>query len=138
MRAMKIALAVLQQGDDYLLQKRGNIPKIGGANLIGLFGGKIEDETPLQAVCREVAEETNMSPKPEDATHWGEVDVTSDHNLEKVVVNAQIFHIKVAKDFEFKAKEGELVKMTKEQAMKQLDSMTPGTAACFRQLVGDK
>lgn len=138
MRQMKIVLAVLKQGDNYLLQKRGNIKKIGGANLIGWFGGKIEDETPLEAICREVAEETTYVPSPKEAKYLGEVDVTSDHNLEDVVVNAKVFEFIIDPKTKVEAKEGELATVTHDEAMKQLEQMTTGTAATFRQLLGDK
>ena len=139
MRQMSIALAVLKQGDNYLLQRRGQIPKIGGSGLIGLFGGKIESgETALEAVCRELPEETNLTVKAEEVKHIGEVDVTSDHNLEKVVINAQIFEVNIDSEQKVAAKEGELVTLTKDQAFEQLSSMTTGTAACFRQLIGDE
>lgn len=138
MRQMKIVLAVLKQGDNYLLQKRGNIKKIGGANLMGWFGGKIEDETPLEAICREVAEETTYAPIPKEAKYLGEVDVTSDHNLEDVVVNAQVFEFIIDPKTKVEAKEGELATVTHDEAMKQLEQMTTGTAATFRQLLGDK
>lgn len=135
---MKIALAVLKQGDRYLLQQRGNISKIGGAGLIGLFGGKIENETALEAVCREVAEETTLTVIPEDGQNLGEVNVTSDHNLEEVAVNAQIFQFNIDEHMIVIAKEGKLVTLTRGQAFKQLDTMTTGTAACFKQLMGDR
>lgn len=138
MRQMKIVLAVLKQGDTYLLQQRGKIKKIGGANLIGWFGGKIEEETALEAVCREVAEETTFNPDPTHAKYLGEVDVTSDHNLEHVVVNAQVYEFIIDKAVNVVAREGELVTMTLAEAMEHLDEMTTGTAAVFRELLGGK
>ncbi len=136
MRQLKIALAVLQQGDKYLLQRRGDNPQKGGAGLIGCFGGKIEpDENPADAVCREVAEETDLKLEPSNGEYLGEVDVTSDHNLQKVVVNAQVYKFEINSKTQVQASEGELVRLTRTQALKQLDDMTTGTAAIFRQLI---
>lgn len=137
MREMKIALAVLRQGDYFLLQRRGNIPKIGGAGLLGLFGGKIEkDESAVQAVCREVAEETSLIVTEKQARYMGEVTVTSDHNLEEVVVNAQVYEFVVDDDIKITAREGELEHLAKEEVSSQLEGMTTGTAATFRELIG--
>jgi len=135
MRQIKIALAVLKQSDKFLLQKRGSNPVIGGAGLVGCFGGKIEDETPLEAACREVAEETNLKLDPNSGEHLGAVDVTSDHNLEPVAVNAQVYQFELDDETQIKATEGDLVELTIEQALQQLDNMTTGTAAIFRQLI---
>lgn len=57
MREVHIAMCLIRQEDHYLLQHRLGDAMIGAAGLIGCFGGKIEDnETPEQAVCRELYE----------------------------------------------------------------------------------
>jgi 8-oxo-dGTP pyrophosphatase MutT (NUDIX family) len=135
-RHLEIVLAALKQGDNYLLQRRGDIPVIGGAGLLGFFGGKIEDEAPAVAICRELAEETTYKPKPDQAKFLGEVNVKSDHKLEEVSVRAQVFGFEVSEDKKVFAKEGELVAMTYEEAMANLDKMTTGTRAYFEELIG--
>ncbi len=57
---VKVALAIIYQGDSFLLQLRDNIPTIAYPNHWGLFGGHLElDETPEQALKRELLEEIN-------------------------------------------------------------------------------
>ena len=138
MRQLDIALALLKQNDEYLFQKRGDIPEIGAAGLIGLFGGQIEGETPVQAICRELDEETNFTPNEQEATFVGEVRVVADHKLEDVNIKAQIFSFMVGKDYVLQAKEGTLVRFTKEKAAENLDLMTPATRAYFENLIGEE
>lgn len=135
MQQLNIALAVLKQGDKYLLQRHSDTRKVDKSNSIGWFGGKNESETSVEAVCREVAEETTLTPKPEDATLLGHVEVTSDHVVEGVVINAAVFKIDVDPKVDVKAREGELIALTHEEALKQLSEMTVSTAATFRQLL---
>lgn len=53
-----VAIAILHQQDQFLMQLRDNIPNIAAPGCWGLFGGHIEPgETPDIAVQREVLEE---------------------------------------------------------------------------------
>jgi 8-oxo-dGTP diphosphatase len=53
-----VALAILQQGDHFLLQLRDDIPGIRYPGCWGLFGGHLEaGETPLEGLKRELKEE---------------------------------------------------------------------------------
>jgi 8-oxo-dGTP pyrophosphatase MutT (NUDIX family) len=136
MREIKIALALITRGDNYFLQLRGDNPRIGGARLIGCFGGKIEEgETPLQAVSREVSEETTIAPNIERFTHIGSVAVTSDHDLEQVKIEAEVFKLVLEPSETFEATEGKVVVMTHREASVSTDKMTTGTRACFDHLV---
>ncbi len=55
-----VALAILYQGENFLMQLRDEIPNIVYPGHWGLFGGHLElGETPEQAVKREVLEEIN-------------------------------------------------------------------------------
>jgi len=136
MRRLDIVLCVIRQGDYFILQKRSNDPRRGGAGLIGFFGGKIEaDESALAATCREVSEETSLLPKETDLQKIGTVHVTSDHNLEEVDVYATVFNFMVSGDMHIKAHDGTLVRMTHEEALQSLGNFTPGTRACFEQLI---
>ncbi|MEB3161233.1 MAG: NUDIX hydrolase [Synechocystis sp.] len=54
----EVALAILYQGDRFLLQLRDDIPTILYPGCWALFGGHLEQgESPLQAVKREIWEE---------------------------------------------------------------------------------
>ena len=136
MRQLNISLCVLQQGDEYLLQLRGDNPVIGGAGLIGSYGGKIEpNEDPAAAVCRELAEETTLQVKPAQLKHLGEVKVVSDHKLEEVSIVAQVYFYKIPAKESVKSREGELVRLQVEDIKHHLGAMTTGTRASFEQLL---
>lgn len=139
MREMVIALGLIEQGDDYLLQLRGENPMIGGAGLLGCFGGKLEDgEEPITAVCREIGEETSHQAKEVDFKHLGKVEVISDHKMEPVKVFGHVFHLILPEGAYIEAKEGELIRLAKHEAAEFLDKMTTGTRATFEQyIIGD-
>lgn len=140
MREMVIALGLIEQGDNYLLQLRGKNPMIGGAGLIGCFGGKLEvGEEPRTAIRREISEETSHLAEEADFLHLGNVEVVSDHKMETVKVFGHVFHLKLPEDLQIEAKEGELISLARHEITNFLDKMTTGTRACFEQFViGDK
>lgn len=140
MREMRIVLGLIEQGDNYYLQLRGTDPRIGAAGMIGCFGGKIEDadeDDPRRAVLREILEEVGLSDEVEDVQDLGEVEVESDHQLEKVKVLANVFRLLLGPDVMVDPNqcEGELIKISRDKVRQNLHLMTPGTKACFEQLV---
>lgn len=136
MRQIKVALGLIKQGDNYLLQLRGDNPAIGGAGLIGCFGGKIDDnEDPKKTVCREIAEETTLNPIASKLQDLGRVNVKSDHKLEQVKVEAHIYKIDINKRQTVKAREGKILKMSLEDAKSNLDKLTPATKVVFTELL---
>lgn len=55
---IEVAIAILTQGDQVLMQLRDDVPKIIYPGCWGFFGGHLEtDETPAQALHREITEE---------------------------------------------------------------------------------
>jgi 8-oxo-dGTP pyrophosphatase MutT (NUDIX family) len=136
-RHLAIGIGLILQGDTYLLQLRGDNPAIGAAGLIGAFGGKIEpQETPAEAVCRELCEETSLiALAAKDLEGIGIVEVVSDHRLETVNVHATVFLLSIKEGLEIVAKEGALVKMTKDEIRTSRDQLTPATRACFDKLI---
>lgn len=136
MREVVIALGLIEQGDNYLLQLRGLNPQIGAAGMIGCFGGKIEnDESPKSAVCRELAEETTLIADIENFEEIGLVRVVSDHKLEQVKVLGHGFKISVSPDMLIEAKEGEIISIARSDIPDRLHEMTPGTRAIFEQYI---
>lgn len=136
MRKLAIVIALIKQGDSYLLQNRNGDPKIGGANLLGCFGGKIDPgENQRIAIKRELKEETSLRPKANDFEELGTVKVLSDHQLEEVEVTALVFSITIPEDVEVKATEGELVRLTEKEAKMRLKDLTTGTRAAFEQFI---
>ena len=134
-RQMRVAFGFIRQGDNYLLQLRNGDPKIGGAGLIGCFGGKIDEgEDPLTTFCREVLEEAGLKLDPKDVNKLGMVEVESDHNLEPVKVTAHVFDWKYSDTKVPEIREGKLILMTKQEALASLDKMTTGTRAAFEEL----
>lgn len=136
MREVVIALSLIEQGDEFLLQLRGDNPVIGGAGLIGCFGGKLEEgEDPRKAACREIGEETSHFGKEEDFEPLGTVQVISDHKMETVKVLGHVFRLSLPDTTVLEAKEGDLVRLGRDQVSKYLDKMTTGTKACFEQFI---
>ena len=55
------SFAIIEIGDSFLLQKRDDIKNIWYPSMLGLFGGKIENnENEFDALKREILEETNI------------------------------------------------------------------------------
>jgi len=136
MRKLHIALCLIEQDGKYLMQLRDGDPKIGGAGLVGFFGGKIEDgETPAQAAHREMGEETTHVSKPQDFSFVGEVNVISDHKLELVEVKAHVHKIVIDAATKLEAAEGKLVSMTLQEVKDSLDQLTTGTRAYFESFI---
>lgn len=137
MLKLDIVLGVIEQNDYYFLQFRNGDPKIGAAGKVGFFGGKVEPkERPIDAVVREISEETNLKPLVKDISFLGKVNVKSDYQNAAVAINAHVFHIKAGRNINIKALEGELVRMNKTDAAHNLDRMTPGTRAVFEEILG--
>jgi 8-oxo-dGTP pyrophosphatase MutT (NUDIX family) len=136
MRHIHIAIGFIQQGDIYLLQLRNGAEKIGGAGLIGCFGGKIDEgEDPVATFCREISEETSLKPHPREVKKLGMISVKSDHNLEPVQVTGHVFHWELETGQEPEIREGELVIMTLAEAKSKLDKFTTGTRAAIEELL---
>lgn len=136
MRELQIVMAVIEQDGLFHLQFRDGPKRIGAAGLIGCFGGKIElGESPLQAICREIGEETNLQATETDFTRLGEVNVVADNNLEPVQIHSEVFRLIVPTGIKVEAKEGALVSLTVSEAKAKLATMTPGTRAVFKQFI---
>jgi 8-oxo-dGTP pyrophosphatase MutT (NUDIX family) len=53
--------------NEVIAMHRDDIPTIRDPGCFGIFGGAAEgDEMPIEAAMREIEEETNLKPKPED------------------------------------------------------------------------
>lgn len=127
---IEIAMAVLRQGDSFMMQQRGFDKNIGAAGMIGFFGGKLEPgESPLQAVCREIGEETSLVLDPETGTFQGEVDVPSDMYNQTIKVHANVFDFAVPEGIEATASDGDLILMTAQELAEARSRLTPATAA---------
>ena len=138
MRELNISIGVISQDGGYLLQLRGNDPKIGAAGKIGAFGGKIEEgETALQAVCREIAEETSLVPDVARIRHIASYAIESDHKLETVNVNVEAFEISIDKEEQVSAIDGEVVQISNDKIADMLDLMTPATRHYFEMELGE-
>lgn len=137
MRRVEIAIALLRQHNAYLLQRREGAREIGAVGLVGCFGGKRKPtETGLQAVVRELGEETNLRLPPGRYMRIGTVEVMSDMKLKPVHIQAQVFTADVPAAFQVKALEGELVSMTLSEMQSETDLLTPATRAVVQQLMG--
>lgn len=136
MRHYKIAVAVIEQDSNYLMQRRGEHPKVGAAGLVGFFGGKIEEnEDATTALCREVAEETTLKPAEEDLTWIGRVSIEMDHVGGKARVDAEAFNLNPHSGIEVKAQEWELVRIPADKVKKHFKELTPATRAVFEEIL---
>lgn len=139
MKQLKVAAVIITQGDNYFMQHRIGDPGIGAAGRIGFFGGKIENETAERAACREIAEETTLVlPNTAPLKVLCEVVVASDYKNKPVTVNMTFFGFELPRNETMQAKEGQMVTMTKQEAMAQLNRLTPATRAYFEKITQRK
>lgn len=135
MKRLDVATAFIIKDGQYLLQRRRQDVYRGAAGLIGSFGGKLHaGETPIQALLRELSEETSLQLPEERYQEIGLVKVVSDHELELVEVHLTAFGIALSSDEIFETNEGEIVLLTREEALAR-DDLTSGTKACFLELI---
>lgn len=134
MKTVKIVIAVIEVKDKgYLLQLRKGPPEIGGANLIGAIGGKIEEGEGLaEAIAREVAEESTLRPNPEDFEHIGSSVTVSDMKLEPVRVECEEFLL-VTDDQEATLVEGETTYLMPGELSGHIDQFTTATRAVYKE-----
>jgi 8-oxo-dGTP pyrophosphatase MutT (NUDIX family) len=135
MRELEIVLGLIQQGDNFIFQRRLNERRVGAAGLIGCFGGKIEPgETKAEAVAREIDEETTLVTLPEDWEQLTDVEVMSDRDNEPVRVYGTAFVYTLLPGQKIQAKEGELVVIPKGQCANPELPLTPATKELLRKL----
>lgn len=131
MKHYEIVATLVEQGDSYCFELRTGASN-GAIGLLGFFGGKIEaGETEREAACREVREESNLSPQPEDLEPIGELNVVSDRDNETITVHAQLFKLRVDPKIQVEATIGEAVTMTQQQVKSKLDGFSPVARAYF-------
>lgn len=133
---MDVSIGLIEKGDAYVLQLRPNVATIGAAGLIGAFGGRIEPgESPIEAVCRELSEETSLKPSTEDFSHLGNVQVIADRGGKPLQVKAEVFRIAIGPEEQVIAFDGEVVCMTRAEADENAHRLTPATKAAFEQFL---
>lgn len=136
MEHVEVSIGFLQSGETYLLQRRPAEPRIGAAGLIGAFGGKVEPgESPVDAVAREIGEETTLCPSTQDCKPNGVVLVDSDLDSKSIAVTANVYTILVDRIDTIHALEGDTVSLTKAEALMVSDQLTSATKAAFEQLL---
>lgn len=128
---LEVAIAMLRQNDTYLLQRRTMSQRsLGGAVLIGCFGGKRNpQETYLQAIVREIGEETNLSLEPGQYTCIDHVDVPADATTGSQAVHGEVYAADVPAAFQVVAYDGELVRMGLQEMYENRDQLAPVTRA---------
>jgi 8-oxo-dGTP pyrophosphatase MutT (NUDIX family) len=138
MQELTIAMALIEQGDTYLLQRRLTDSGIG-AGLLGCFGGKIEPgETPVAAIARELSEETTLNQPKAAFSELGLVEVDYHHQGQQTAIHGYSFKLVVDSEVAVEALEGGIVAMKQDDIEANLSQMTPGTQALFEQFVLNK
>ncbi len=133
---MKIAVVFIQRGEKYFLQLRDNDPVKGAAGLIGSFGGKVEPgETAIRAAQRELEEETSLRIESHRLRKLGITKVISDYRLKPVEVHITAFLLQLQPDEIMTAREGSVKVLTRSEAVAKSGELTPGTLACFKELI---
>ncbi|MGC1176745.1 MAG: NUDIX domain-containing protein [Candidatus Saccharimonadales bacterium] len=142
MRELEIAIGLIEQDDEYVLQRRDNRSRIGAAGLIGCFGGQIKTkpddtlaETPAEAVARELAEETNLVTAPEQWERLGHVSVTSDRDHETVKIEAEIFRYRLETGFVMVASDGQVIRIKQRAVHEKTPELASATKAVFEELI---
>ena len=136
MEQMDVSIGFIKQGDTYVLQLRPNVATIGAAGLVGAFGGRIEPgESPVEAVCRELGEETSLKLSTEDFSHLGIVKVIAERQKQPLDVTAHVFHTVIGQEDNVIAFDGEVVRMNREQVDENTERLTPATKAAFEQFL---
>jgi 8-oxo-dGTP pyrophosphatase MutT (NUDIX family) len=103
LREIAVAILVLPDGR-YVLQRRTYDAPIA-PGLLGLFGGHIEaGETPLEAICRELAEETSLDISSLSLSRKSKILVPASTNFDRDRI-FYIFEANIASD-NFKVFEG--------------------------------
>lgn len=104
-----IAGVLLIQNNQYVVQKRDNIPNIAEPGMLALWGGAAEnDEAPTLAGVRELQEETGLRVDESDltfVTHY-ETNGRSPEFIGKTI-DVYIYALKVGADVEINCYEGE-------------------------------
>ncbi len=115
--AFALIIPKVKNTDKFVFQRRdGNAPT--DPNLLGLFGGSIEnDETPLEAALRELTEETSLRVLQDDLTLVGDADMPTINGP----AHAHVYAVVVpSADFEVYEGEG-LEVFTKSEALSRSD-----------------
>ncbi len=125
-----IVMVILQQGSLYHLQLRNGKGQSGALGLVGCFGGEIENgETPQEAACRELAEESTVELSPESIRQVGEVNVVSEKYGKPATVHCHVYHARINDEVKVAAREGELVTASLTELIARTDLSPALTAA---------
>jgi 8-oxo-dGTP pyrophosphatase MutT (NUDIX family) len=138
MQKLEIVLGLIEQEDNFILQRRVNERHIGAAGLIGCFGGQIEKgESEAEAVARELSEETSLVTTPEDWKLLTDVEVDSDRDNQPVRIYATAFLYTLVPGRAIHATDGEVVVVPKDNTTDIEHELTPATRALFAKLSTD-
>lgn len=136
MEQVEVSIVFIRQGDTYLLQRRPNIDNIGAAGLIGAFGGRVErGESAVEAVSRELSEETSLELSTDNFNYLGIVEVVAYRQHLPMKVTANVFETTLQPDMVVTAKEGDLVRLTRREAKNRSSQLTPATRTAFERLI---
>lgn len=136
MAHVEIAMALICQGAEYILQERPDDRRKEVAGKIGMFGGKLEaDETPDEAVSREIREETSLVVQSSDFTLLGDIDVWFGENVDRLHVTGTVHRLDVPEEVIIEAQEGAIVRVASYEAHGLLDRMTPATRQAFHKYI---
>ncbi|MCK1438347.1 NUDIX domain-containing protein [Bradyrhizobium sp. 15] len=121
-----------------LLQQRDDKPDIAQPGRISFFGGRREEqETPLQCIVREVAEETSATLSPEDFQHLVTLDIPDPENVGGHVKGAYFIAHGINAST-LNVTEGKLVIVEAERVGAIRDNLTPLAAIVLNRFLASR
>jgi 8-oxo-dGTP pyrophosphatase MutT (NUDIX family) len=136
MERVEIAMALICQGTEFVLQERPYDRRVQVAGKLGMFGGKVEPgESGSQAVAREISEETTLNRDANDFALLGDIDVVFGDKSDKMHVTGTVHRLEIPSGVIIEAQEGKIARVSQTDVHTLLERMTPATRQAFNKYI---